>query len=796
MSMDQAAITVIRRALRALRLERRRGCDDSVPGGVEELIRHTAGQLASAEIPRPARESLRRLERDARGYHELPPNRRASLLTRAEKLLEAIAPKPPPSPAPEPSADEPQAEQALPPLALHDSITQLKGVGASRAEALARLNIECVGDLLLHCPARYEDRRQVLTMRELKHGQAAVVRVTVSGKGRRTKPFRGASAIIPAKSGGVEGELLFFGRPWLIDSLSEGDELLVIGAAKIDDGRPAIAVTEFETLDCDGDAEAAARIVAVYPTTDGVSQNMLRSWVAQALQRCPLPDDPLPERVLRARKLMPLPDAIREMHLPSDLPATRASRHRLAYQELLGLQLSLALRRRAAKAPEPGSALAAEGAREELTAALPFTPTGAQERVMDEIAGDLADVAPANRLIHGDVGSGKTVIAALALAIAARAGRQGALMAPTEVLAEQHHESLRELLGPLGIEPVLLTGSMPGPERRAVLEALAEGRMACAVGTHALFSEGVAFADLAVAVIDEQHRFGVRQRARLSRKGERPNVFVMSATPIPRTLALAVHGDFDISVIDELPPGRRDPETELLPEGLRDRAWEFVRERVAEGRQAYVVCPAIDPSEEMAAAVETFEALACGPLSDLKLGLVHGRLDADARHEAMRAFREGETQVLVATSLIEVGVNVTNASTIVIANAERFGLAQLHQLRGRVARAGWQPHCLLLTGSGNPETLDRLAVLTRTTDGFEIAEEDLRRRGPGELDGVRQSGLPDFRIASLIADTAALADAREDAFAIVERDPTLASPEHIALRELVRRARGSDMWTL
>ena len=796
--MDDATIAIIRRTLRALRLERRRGCDDSVPGGVEELIRQVVGDLAAASIPEQARESLRRLEHDARGYHALAPKRRTPLILRAEKLLAAIVPAPPP-PQPEPRTEaDPDAvatAQPLPPLAWHDSVTDLRGVGEYRAEALARMGIECAGDLLLRCPVRYEDRRQVLTMRELRHGQTAVLRATICGKGRRSNPRRGAAAIIPAESGGAEGELLFFGRPWLIDSLSVGDELLVIGTAKIDGGKPAVAVNEFETLTAEPDA-SVARIVAIYSVTEGISQNMMRAWVEQALERCALPEDPLPERLRHRRKLMPLAEALREMHCPSDLPATRASRHRLAYQELLGLQLSLALRRRQAKTPEAGSALAVEGLREAFTAALPFVPTAAQERVMGEIVADLSDAAPAHRLIHGEVGSGKTVIAALALAVAALAGKQGALMAPTEVLAEQHHESLRELLGPLGIEPVLLTGSLGGYERAAALEALRDGRTSCAVGTHALFSEGVEFADLAVAVIDEQHRFGVRQRARLSRKGERPNVFVMSATPIPRTLALAVHGDFDISVLDELPPGRKDPQTELLPDEQRDRAWEFVRERVAEGRQAYVVCPAIDASEEMAAAVEVYESLATGPLGDLRLGLVHGRLQVDERHEAMRRFREGETQVLVATSLIEVGVNVTNASTIVIVNAERFGLAQLHQLRGRVARAGWQPHCLLLTGSGNPETLERLAVLSRTTDGFEIAEEDLRRRGPGELDGLRQSGMPDLRIANLIADTGALADAREDAFAIIERDPRLATEEHLPLRDLVRRARSSDMWTL
>ncbi len=795
--MDNAVRTTIRRTIRALRLERRRGCDDSVPGGVEEMLRHIVGGLGGADVPDQARTSLQRLERDARGYAEMPEGQREALVTRAEKLLVAIAPDSLKiSGEAESEADAPDEAEEInaPPLASDDPVTELKGIGPARAEGLERLNIRCVGDLLLHCPSRYEDRRQVLTMRELTHGQAAVVRVTVCGKGSRTHPFRGATAVIPARSGGAEGKLLFFGRPYMAKSLSEGDELLAIGTAKIDDGTPALSVSEFETID--GDLSDVARIVPIYPTTDGVSQNMLRNWTEQALERCTLPDDPLPQRLRERRELMPLCDALREMHQPSDMPATRASSHRLAYQELLGMQLSLALRRRDAKTPDPGSGLGVEGVREAFVEALPFTPTGAQERVMGEIAEDLSVDAPAHRLIHGEVGSGKTAVAALGLSIAAEAGVQGVLMAPTEVLAEQHRESLQALLGPLGIEPVLLTGSTPSDVRREALEGLAEGRVRCAIGTHALFAQGVQFADLSVVVIDEQHRFGVRQRARLSRKGERPNVFVMSATPIPRTLALAVHGDFDISVIDELPPGRKNPRTELLPADQRDRAWEFVREQVRQGRQAYVVCPAIDASEEMAAATETLETLASGPLADLRLGMVHGRLDPAERHERMRLFREGRIDVLVATSLIEVGVNVANANTIVIENAERFGLAQLHQLRGRVARAGWQPHCLLLTGSDNEETLDRLAVLTRTTDGFEIAEEDLQRRGPGELDGVRQSGLPDLRIASLIADTGALMDAREDAFAIIERDPQLAAPEHRPLRDLVRRARSSDMWTL
>ncbi len=787
--MTDAAVKAIRRALAALHRELQGGCTDSVPGGVTALTARLADTLARADLPERARESLQRLARDMAGYAQLSPERRSPLARRAVRLLEAIAPAKPARRSKPPAAGRG-------PLTLDDPVTALAGVGPARTEMLARIGLHTIGDLLRHPPMRYEDRRRVLTLPELHHGHSAVVRVRVARRGRRSGRRRGAAAIVPVESGGIEGELLFFGRPWVIEQLNPGDELLVVGTARVQSGKVAIAVTECEAIDPDGPASPGG-IVPVYPATEGLSQRMLRGWIAQALERCPPPADPLPER-LRARRGLPeLGAALREMHAPADLPAARRARHRLAYDELLALQLALARRRAEARAPSPESALCVEGAVAQFTATLPFTPTRAQQRVMAEVARDLAADEPAHRLVHGEVGSGKTVIAALAMMAAARSGRQAAMMAPTELLAEQHHDTLRELLAPAGIDPVLLTGGMTPRERAAAYDALAEGRVPCAVGTHALFSERLVFADLAVAVIDEQHRFGVRQRARLSAKGARPNVFVMSATPIPRTLALAVWGDFDVSVLDELPPGRKVPQTRLLPASERAAAWEFVRGQVGDGRQAYVVCPAIDESEqEMAAAGATFEELAGGPLADLRLGLVHGRLDTGVRREVMRKFRDGAIDVLVATSLIEVGVNVPNATTIVIENAERFGLAQLHQLRGRVARAGWRPHCLLVSGTRSPEALERLAVLVRTADGFEIAEEDLRRRGPGELAGVRQSGLPDLHIAGIIADTAALAEAREDAFDAVARDPHLLQAEHAGLRGLLERVSATAAWTL
>ena len=791
--MDAHAIAVIRSALRALRSERKRGCADTAhPAGIERLMRSLVGELGSADLPERARESLRRLERDLRGYADLTPERRRPLIDRALSLLAAIAPEA----AKAPTRRTSRAPEPPGPLTPDAPVTALTGVGPARAELLARMGVRTVGDLLRHTPSRYDDRRQVLTLRELKHGQSAVVRVRVAGAGRRSSRRRGAAGIVPVESGGVRGELVFFGRPWMIEQLKVGTELLAIGTARVESGKPALAVTECEVIDPDDPGQLGG-IVPVYPATDGISQRMIRGLVAQALERCAPPADPLPERLRTRRKLPELTLAVRDLHTPTDPSAARHARHRLAYDELLALQLALARRRQEAREPSPEAVLDAGELTAEFTAALPFAPTAAQERVLAEVTADLAAAAPAHRLVHGEVGSGKTVIAALALAAAARAGRQAAMMAPTELLAEQHHESLRELLAPLGVAPVLLTGGMPTDERRAAQQALAEGWSACAVGTHALFAGAVEFADLAVAVIDEQHRFGVRQRARLSAKGARPNVFVMSATPIPRTLALAVGGDFDISVLDELPPGRRAPETVLLAEERRAIAWEFVRAQVAEGRQAYVVCPAIDESDQgLAAATATFDELAGGPLAELRLGLVHGRLETAERQAIMREFRDAHVDVLVATSLIEVGVNVPNATTIVIEDAERFGLAQLHQLRGRVARAGWQPHCLLISGSDNPEALERLAVLVRTSDGFEIAEEDLRRRGPGELDGVRQSGLPDLHLASIIADTAALADARADAFELIEADPDLARAEHAGLRGLLERATSGDAWTL
>jgi ATP-dependent DNA helicase RecG len=648
------------------------------------------------------------------------------------------------------------SSQAAAPLNWDDPVTELMGVGPVRAESLAALGIRTIGDLLSHYPSRYEDRRNILSLAGLRHGETAVVRVRVTGKGRVHRRGRRSTVRTPVTDGDTLAELVWFNQPYRASSHVRGDRLLVVGTARIESGKTSITVREVEPDREDDGPHDTGGIVPVYRATEGLAQRGLRELVAQALRRCErLPDDPIPEDLRVARGLVGLSEALPEVHFPTSDDTRRVARRRMAYQELFALQLVLALRRRQVKSADGGGGMRAPGAVEELAARLPFELTGAQRRVIAEVAEDLAARAPAHRLIHGEVGSGKTVIAAAAL--------------------------------------------LPAPERNAVREALASGELACVVGTHALISEGVEFANLGLAIIDEQHRFGVRQRARLTvSRGRQPDLLIMSATPIPRTLALTAWGDFDVSVLDELPPGRKRPKTKLVAADKREAIWAGVARRLAQGRQAYVVCPAIDESEELdiAAATAVHEELATGPLADWRVELIHGRMDAARRREVMARFRDGETDVLVATSLIEVGVDVPNATVMVIQSAERFGLAQLHQLRGRVSRASHQPHCLLLPGDCGPESFERLAAVARMHDGFEIAEEDLRRRGQGELDGTAQHGLDASGLGTLLADTTALAQAREDAFALVEADPDFAAPGHEGLAALAESIRNADVWTL
>ena len=572
----------------------------------------------------------------------------------------------------------------------------------------------------------------------------------------------------------------------------------------------------------DGKEPAPGSLVPLYPLTEGVYQGQLRGAVRRLLDQLPRElDDPLPDSLRREYGLPSLAEALREIHWPSSERAKDEARRRLAFEELLVLELAMAQRKRERQRPASGLPMPPQGdVIAALSEALPFTLTRAQQRVIAEITADMASDTPMYRLLQGDVGSGKTVVAAAALVIAAQNGYQAALMAPTEILAEQHYLVLSRLLQSLGIPVILLTGSMRAREKDQALRALQSGRALAVVGTHALIQQRVDFARLGLVIVDEQHRFGVRQRADLAEKGTksgrgaspRPHMLIMTATPIPRSLALTLYGDLDLSVLDEMPPGRQQIRTLWFKLSSREdgaagspEAFELVRRQLSEGRQAYVVCPLIEESEELQAqaATKLSEQLQRVEFSDFRVGLVHGEMRVADREAVMEAFRAGELDVLTATTVIEVGVDIPNATVMAIVNAERFGLAQLHQLRGRVGRGAHQSYCLLLTPAKYDPTgrlapaaeeslgmaRDRLRVMLETNDGFAIAEQDLQLRGPGELYGSRQHGLPDFRLARLAGDLGVLTTAREAAFALVEKDPDLRGGAYRALRAEVRKLR-------
>jgi ATP-dependent DNA helicase RecG len=544
---------------------------------------------------------------------------------------------------------------------------------------------------------------------------------------------------------------------------------------------------------------APGQEVPVYPLTDGLFQNQIRPAIRELVATCAesVPET-LPAPVRAERRLVGVAQALRDIHWPPSEQARQRARRRLVFEEFFLLQLALAVKQRALARPGQGLQFAVpDGLVDELQQAVPFPLTAAQRRVIGEIAADMASDRSMNRLLQGDVGSGKTVVAVAALLIAARNGWQSAVMAPTEILAGQHFLVLSRLLAPLGITCELLVGAIPAKEKKRVRAALASGEAQVAIGTQALLQEGVEFSRLGLVVVDEQHRFGVMQRAGLREKGRHPEVLVMTATPIPRTLALTVYGDLEVSVLDEMPPGRRPVKTEWYSARREQEAYRFLRAQVAEGRQAYVVCPLVEESEklEVEAATRLAQHLATEVFPDLRVGLIHGRMKTVEKDEVMEHFRSGAIDVLTATSVIEVGIDMPNASVMLILNAERFGLAQLHQLRGRVGRGEHQAYCVLVTdaryGPQGPllrledddkKARQRMRVITQEGDGFAIAEEDLLLRGPGEFYGTRQHGLPDLKLARIIEDVGVLQEAREAARALLESDPSLGRREHAALR--------------
>jgi ATP-dependent DNA helicase RecG len=683
-----------------------------------------------------------------------------------------------------------------PAVGLDAPVQYLKGVGPQRARLLERLGLRTVRDVLDHLPRDYQDRRDFVPFSRLGLGEAAVVQGTVFGV---AAPRRGSRAPVQVTFRDQAGYFTatWFGRPFLSQTFKRGQRVVLYGKKVLSkDRRPVLEGPDFEVVEDDELASIhMGRLVPVYPLTEGLVQRAMRALCYRVVEAyAEQVPDALPEDLRRRRALLPVADAYRQVHFPEAPADAEAARRRFAFEEFFVLQVGLAIRRRR-QATERGHALAPPGALvRRLAAELPFELTRAQSRVWDEIRADLARPVPMNRLLQGDVGSGKTVVAVMALLTAVEAGYQAVLMAPTEILAEQHLRTIRALVGPLGVEVAWLSAGQRARDREAALHALRSGAAALGVGTHALIQETVELRRLGLAVVDEQHRFGVLQRATLRGKGERPHVLVMTATPIPRTLALTLYGDLDVSVLDQLPPGRTPVRTEWRGEAARERIYAFVREQIGAGRQAYVVCPLVEETEasDLKAATEMAERLRAGPFRDVRVGLVHGRLSFEAKDAVMRAFKAGELDVLVATTVIEVGIDVPNASVMLVEHAERFGLAQLHQLRGRVGRGTARSYCILL--ADEPVSQDarrRLDAMCETQDGFRLAEVDLQIRGPGEFFGTRQSGLPEFRAGSLLTHGRLLEEARQEAMPVVDRDPGLHAPEHRALREaVVARWRG------
>ncbi len=775
-----------------------------------------AASLAGDELGRELAAIVAALPADNLPRDQRVPRLRAALerveAVRAAAPAEARAAKEsgddrttrPPGPAP--TADD--ASGSGPPAPeLDDPVQFLKGVGPRLAELFAHRGIETVEDLLRFLPRRYEDRRGMPSIRGLKQrqGEHATVVGEVLARGEtRVRGRRSLEVAIGDRTGRLV--LKWFKVPGrgYAERFTTGRTVRVSGRIRVYRGQAQMVHPETELLDHEEAAEPVEdRIVPVYPEVEGLRPAHVRRIVQRALPSARKLRDVVPRAILHARRLPHLADAIHCLHRPpredsvDDLHnAATPWYRRLIYEELFLVQL-VVLRRKALAATLPGLAVGFERSFPEVAGDLfSFTLTGAQERAVREIEADVRRPIPMNRLLQGDVGSGKTAVAVTAAAAVARAGYQTAIMAPTEILAEQHARVALRTLTAAGIRVALLTGAATASERREVLAGLASGALQVVLGTHALIQDDVRYHGLALAVVDEQHRFGVKQRARLlelgrAGLGHNPHVLVMTATPIPRTLALTVYGDLDLSLIDEMPPGRTPVETRLHRDKERNLVYERVREEAERGRQAYVVFPLVEESEaegleSVRDATSSAEELANGPLRGLRVGLLHGRMSSDDKDRVMRRFVHGDIQVLVATTVIEVGIDVANATVMVVEHAERFGLSQLHQLRGRVGRGEHAGLCLLVSRyTPSEDAWRRLAIMEKTTDGFRIAEEDLAIRGPGDMLGTRQAGVPLLAVANLARDQTVLAAARDDAAALLARDPELVAPEHEALRALV-----------
>src|SRR5215212_5243014 len=680
-------------------------------------------------------------------------------------------------------------------------VTELPGVGRRIEVALEDLGVASLADMISHYPSRHEDLSNVKKICDLRVGEKATVVGHVVSTRPVGKPVRGRSPGFSAQLYDGTGYLpaTVWGRGWLLKGLLPDVRVVVSGEVQRRYGLQ-LAAKSIEVIedDLDGDAGPhAGRFVPVYPVNKGIQARRMRTLIHRVLDAAGHVLDPLPAEVLVRHGLPNLHDAIHEVHFPTDRARLKAAMLRLIFHELFLIQTGLAARKARIEVTELGARHTGNGSLlNPFMGELPFALTAEQERVIGELLADMRSEKPMRRLLQGDVGSGKTVVAVAALLTAVEAGGQGAIMVPTEVLAEQHFLSMSAALADLPVNVVLLTGSQNATERRAALERIVAGEAHVVVGTHALIQKGVDFKDLSLVVVDEQHRFGVGQRTVFREKGTTPDTLIMTATPIPRTLSLTLYGDLEVSLIDELPPGRQPVETSLVDPAERIGAYEEVRRELEDGRQAYVICPLVEESEaleDVRAAEELREELAEEIFPERRVGLLHGRMKAQDKRDVMARFRAGEIEVLVATVVVEVGVDVPNASAIVIEGAERFGLSQLHQLRGRVCRGLHRPKCFLVGAPKTDDSERRLEALAEHQDGFKLSEVDLAIRGEGTLFGSRQSGMPDLKVAKLLRDMDILVEARREAFALVAADPTLKRPDHRPLRREIRELLGADV---
>jgi len=766
---------LVRRLVEILREEFRDGLRDRhrIDAHLERLRPH----LEELE-PEETRRINNALKPLLRGYQSLGRGEREhSLVSAGQELKRLLGVS---APAPSAKSQAPTGQKAA--LRLDSEIQFLKGVGPGLATRLNKLDIKTVEDLIHHVPRRHEDRSQIRPIGQLRHGAAETVKGRL-GTPRSKTPRKGLSILqVPLTDATGTLVLTWFNQPYLAKQLKPGQEVLACGKVEIGYGESQMQSPELEPV---GESVNAGRLVPIYPLTGNLSQKVIRKIQYSAVPTyAPLVRDPVPASV--AAGFPPRDRALIQFHWPDDYERKDQARRRLAFEELFLLQVELAEQRKT-REMEPrlfqyrlDLDLAGD-----FVARLPFAPTGAQRRVMGQILDDLARGTPMNRLLQGDVGAGKTVVAAFAAWTAIQSDYQAAIMAPTEILAEQHGQKLAELLEPAGIKVARLSGSLKKKEKLELYEKLKSNELHLVVGTHALIQQGVEFNKLGMVVVDEQHKFGVMQRTTLRQKGMNPDLLVMTATPIPRTLALTLYGDLEVSRLDELPPGRQPIRSESVPFSERKRVYEEIRAQIKEGRQAYIICPLVEETEkvEATAAVEEAETLRTRVFPEFSVGLLHGRMKGSEKEAVMERFRTGEHHILISTTVIEVGVDVPNATFMLVQDANRFGLAQLHQLRGRVGRGKHASRCVFMGDARSEDSARRLRAIARLSDGFEVAEEDLQIRGPGDFYGLRQSGFPEFKVADLLRDQDLLEEARRAADHVVSVDPRLELPEHQSLRQ-------------